>query len=70
MGFAIGASKNKICGATGKFDFGSNRPKTVLQTDLSVALIDKSVVTTDFSFKAIDKSVRRTVLRCLEDQII
>jgi hypothetical protein len=36
--------------SVGPLEFGvhSKRPKTVLQTDLSVALTDKSVVTTDF----------------------
>jgi hypothetical protein len=40
--------KNKSCWATGKFGFCFNRLKTVLLTDQSVPLIDKSVVTTDF----------------------
>jgi hypothetical protein len=40
--------KSKIFCANRKFGLCSNRPKTVLATDLSVALTDKSVVTTDF----------------------
>jgi hypothetical protein len=41
-------SKQKICWAPRKFGVCSNRPKTVLPTDLAVALTHKSVITTDF----------------------
>jgi hypothetical protein len=40
--------KNQICCVNRKFGLCSNRPKTVLRTDLTVKLTEKSVVPNDF----------------------